>query len=118
MITSELRDGIVWLTVVGRLTVEDVKREAGKWLPQKDTFIGYITDLRMITGSPSVSDRKKLEEWRKQNKSGKPHAMLGPDNLVASIVKAYIRITSAKDTRYFTDVEEAIAWVKSFDQQK
>jgi hypothetical protein len=117
MITSELRDGIVWLTVVGRLTVEDVKREAGKWLPQKDTFSGYITDLRMMTGSPSMVERERLEAWRKQNKSGKPHAMLGPDTLVASMVKAYIHFTKAKDTRYFTDVEEAIAWVKGFDQQ-
>jgi hypothetical protein len=118
MITSELRDGIVWLTVVGRLTTQDVMREAGKWLPQKDTFSGFITDLRMMTGGPSMFEREKLEAWRKQNKSGKPHAMLGPDTLIASIVKAYIRVTSAKDTRYFTDVEEAIAWVKSFDQQE
>jgi hypothetical protein len=117
MIKSELKDGIVWLTVVGKLTAEDVKREAGKWLPQKDTFSGYITDLRMLTSSPSIFEREKLEEWRKQNESGKPHAMLGTDNVMASIIKAYIRITGAKDTRYFTDVEEAIAWVKSFDQQ-
>jgi hypothetical protein len=118
MITSELRDGIVWLTVVGRLTTQDVMREAGKWLSQKDTFSGFITDLRMMTGAPSMVEREKLEAWRKQNKSGKPHAMLGPDTLIASIVKAYIRVTSAKDTRYFSDVEEAIAWVKSFDQQE
>jgi hypothetical protein len=118
LITSELKDGIVWLNVVGKLTVQDVMREAGKWLPQKDTFSGYITDLRKITGSPSTSERKKLEQWRKQNKSGKPHAMLGRDNFMGVIIQAYIRITNAKDTHYFTDAEKAIAWVKSFDQQQ
>ena len=118
MITSELRDGIVWLTVVGKLTTQDVKREAGKWLSQKDTFSGFITDLRMVTGTPSIFEREKLEKWRKQNKSGKPHATLGPHSVVGSIVKAYIRVTNAKDTRYFTDAEEAIAWIKSFDQQE
>jgi hypothetical protein len=106
----------VWLVVVGKLTVQDVMHEAGKWLPQKDTFNGFITDLRKVTGGPSMPEKKKLEEWRKQNRSGKPHAFLGMDNVMALIIRLYIRSTQAKDTRYFTDVEEAVDWVKSYNQ--
>ena len=114
MVTSELKDGIVWLTVEGEMAFEDVKREAGKWLLQKDTFSGYITDLRKLESIPSTSEQRKLEEWRKQNESGKPHAMLGQTNALGVLIQIYIRLTKAADTRYFMNPEAAIAWVKNF----
>ncbi len=80
MITSELRDGIVWLTVNGEMAAQEMMIEAGKWLPQKGSFSGFITDIREMTTIPSTSEQKKLEAWRKQNKSGKPHALLGRTN--------------------------------------
>ena len=117
MVTSELKDGIVWLTVKGEMVSQDVTREAGKWLSQKDAFSGFITDLRKMTSIPSTNEQKKLEEWRKQNKSGKPHAMLGRTNALGVLVQIYVRLTKAEDTRYFMNPEAAITWVKSFGQR-
>ncbi len=117
MVTSELKDGIVWLTVEGELVSQDVMREAGQWLSQKDAFSGFITDLCEMTSIPSTTEQKKLEEWRKQNESGKPHALLGRTNALGALIKIYIRFTKAEDTRYFMKPEAAIAWVKGFGQR-
>ena len=116
MVTSELKDGIVWVTIEERMITEDVKREVGKWLLQKDTFNGFITDLRAMTIIPSLVEQKEMEEWRRQNKSGKPHALLGQTNALGALIQIYIRLTKAKDTRYFMNPEAAIAWVKNFGQ--
>ena len=116
MVTSELRDGIVWLTIEDKMVLEDVKQELGKWLSQKETFSGFITDLRRMKIIPSLVEQKEMEAWRKQNKSGKPHALLGQTNVLGALIQIYIRLTKAKDTRYFMNPEAAIAWVKSFGQ--
>ena len=89
MITSELKDGVVWLTAEGKLEAEEVQREVGKWLAQKDTFSGFITDLRGLTTIPSMEEQKRLEAWREQNKSGKPHALLGRTNALGVLVTIY-----------------------------
>ena len=99
MVTSELRDGVVWLIVDGDMPSQAVMREAGKWLSQKETFSGFITDLRRMTSIPSRDEQKKLEEWRKQNKSGKPHALLGRISMLGALVTIFIRMTKAKDTK-------------------
>ena len=117
MITSELKDGVVWLTVEGELTSQDVAREVGRWLPQKDTISGFITDLRLMTSVPSTEVQKELEEWRKQNRTGKPHAMLGRTNALSVLVTIYMRLTQAQDTRYFMNPEAAVDWVKSHDRE-
>ncbi len=109
MVTSELKDGIVWLTVEGELTANAVKREASKWLSQKDAFSGFIADLCEMTSIPSTLEQKELEEWRKRNKSGKPHALLGRTNALGVLIKIYVRFTKAEDTRYFMNPEAAIA---------
>lgn len=116
MVTSELKDGIVWLTIEEEMVSEDVKREAGKWLSQKETFSGFITDLRAMMTIPSLAEQREMEEWRKQNKSGKPHALLGQTNALGALIQIYVRLTKANDTRYFMDPEAAIAWVKNFGQ--
>lgn len=116
MVTSELQDGIVWLTIEEEMVPEDVKREAGKWLLQKETFSGFITDLRTMTTIPSLAEQKEMEEWRRQNRSGKPHALLGQTNALGALIQIYIRLTKAKETRYFMNPEAAAAWVKSFGQ--
>jgi len=114
MIASELKDGIVWLTIEGELEAEEVQREAGKWLAQKDTFSGFITDLRELIAIPSMEEQKRLEAWREQNKSGKPHAILGRTNAMSVLITIYVRLTKARDTRYFMNPEAAIDWVKNF----
>lgn len=117
MVTSELNDGIVWLTVEGELISQDIITEVSKWLLQKDSFSGFITDIRSMESIPSTEEQKKLEEWRQQNKSGKPHAILGRTNAESVLVQIFIRLTKAADTRYFMKPESAIAWVKNFDRR-
>ena len=117
MVTSELKDGVVWLTVEGELTAQDVMHEAGKWLSQKDAFSGFITDLREMTSPPSADEQKKLAEWRRQNSPGIPHAMLGRTNAMGVLLQIYTRVTNTTALRYFMDPEAAIAWVKRSDQQ-
>jgi len=117
MVKSELRDGIVWVTIEGELVSQDTMREIGKWLSQREAFSGFITDLRPMTSIPSTEEQKRLEAWRKQNKSGKPHALLGQTNALGALIQIYIRLTRAEDTRYFMSPERAIAWVRGFDQR-
>ncbi len=99
------------------MTFEDVKRETSRWLAQKDTVSGFITDLRKMESIPSTGEQKQLEEWRKQNESGKPHAMLGRTNALGALITIYIRFTKARDTRYFMNPDTAIAWVKNFGRR-
>ena len=117
MITSELRDGVVWLVVEGEMSAAEVFNEAGKWLSQPDDFYGFISDLRKMTKIPSAEEQKRLEEWRESNESGKPHAMLGRTNALGVLVKMYINLTKARSTRYFLNPEAAVSWVRSFDQK-
>ena len=116
MITSELKDGIVWLTIEGEMISQDVITEVSKWLLQKNTFSGFITDIRNMDSIPSGEEQKKLEAWRQHNKSGKPHAILGRTNAESVLVQIFIRLTKAADTRYFMRLESAITWVKNFDR--
>ena len=70
-----------------------------------------------VVMTPSAEEQKKLEEWRKRNRTGKPHALLGQTNALGVLAQIYVRLTKAEDTRYFMDPERAIAWVKGFDQR-
>ena len=116
MVTSELRDGIVWIIVEGQMTSQDIISEANKWRSQTDALSGFITDLRQMTSFPS-DEQKKLAEWSKQNSPGRPHAMLGRTNAMGVMLQIYTRVTNTKASRYFMDPEAAIAWVKRSGQQ-
>jgi hypothetical protein len=113
MVTSELKDNIVWLYFEGALNAEEAMAEISQWLPIKDTFDGFISDIRKMTDQPAA-DQKKLEEWRKANGSEKPNAILAKDNIMAVLARVYIRFTRAESTRYFTDAETAKAWIREF----
>ena len=117
MVTSELRDGIVWIIVEGQMTSQDIISEANKWRSQTDALSGFITDLRQMTSVPSPDEQKILAEWRKRNSPDKPHAMLGRTNAMGMMLQIYTRVTNTKALQYFMDPEAAIAWVKRFDQQ-
>jgi hypothetical protein len=116
MVTSELQDGVVWITVEREWDGEGFKREAARWLSQGEPFSGFISDLREMKAIPSIAEQQELEEWRKENKSGRPHAMLGRTNALGALIQIYIRLTKANDTRYFMSPDAAVAWVKGFDQ--
>ena len=69
-----------------------------------------------MTSIPSTEEQKKLEEWRKRNQTGKPHALLGQTNALGVLAQIYVRLTKAEDTRYFMNPGKAIAWVKGFGE--
>ena len=117
MVTSELRDGIVWIIVEGQMTSQDIISEANKWRSQTDALSGFITDLRQMTSVPSTDEQKILTEWRRQNSPGRPHAMLGRTSAMGVLLQIYTRLTNAEALRYFMDPEAAIAWVKKSGQQ-
>lgn len=112
MITSQLRDGVVWLTVDGELLAKDMIAETNQWLLRKGEFAGFISDVRKMTACKSA-EKLKLEEERKRNKSGKPNAILIKDDAMSAVVKIYMRLTGAEQTRYFTSEREAVAWLKN-----
>ncbi len=115
MVATELVDEIVWIIVKGELTARDITRQVGPWLAKKDSFRGFITDLRQMTPIPSPTEQKNMEDWRQQNRSGKPHALLGRTNALGALTRLYVTFTKAKDTRYFLKPEAAIAWIMDFD---
>jgi hypothetical protein len=69
MVTSELKDGIVWLIIEEKMVLEDVKQEVGKWLSQKETFSGFITD-------GGVAQAKQLRQASRS---------IGPDQRAGSV---------------------------------
>ncbi|MBN2414535.1 hypothetical protein JXO52_01770 [bacterium] len=113
MITSKLEDGVVWFIIDGDLRADEMVPETDKWLTRLDEYAGYITDIRKMGRAPAI-EKKKMEERRQQNNTGKPNAILGRDDAMAILAKIYVHFTGARDTRYFTDPEEAKKWLKSF----
>ena len=117
MVTSELRDGIVWIIVEGQMTPQDIISEANKWRSQTDALNGFITDLRQMTSIPSPNEQQILAEWRRENSPGIPHAMLGRTNAMGAMLQIFTRLMNTEAFRYFMDPEAAIAWVKKSGQQ-
>lgn len=113
MITSKLEDGVVWFIIDGDLRADDMIPETEKWLTRGDEYAGYITDIRRMGKAPAI-EKKRMEEQRQRNNSGKPNAILGRDDAMGILAKIYVNFTGAKDTRYFTDPDLAKQWLKSF----
>ena len=112
MITSRLEDGIVWFTIDGELKANEMIPETEKWLSRRNEYCGYISDVRKMT-TASALDKKLIEEQRKSNNTGKPNAILLKNGAMAIIAKVYINFTKAENTKYFTNPEKAIEWLKS-----
>jgi hypothetical protein len=115
MVKVELVDNIQILTIKGELNADEVLKEAEKLSTYRTSIIGQITDIREMTAQP-IADQKKLEMARKAQPHQVPNAILGKDNAMSSLVRIFINFTKAGDTKYFTDLEEAKAWIKSFHQ--
>jgi hypothetical protein len=115
MATVEIVDKILIVTIIGEMNAEEVLKEAEESTDQSIPIIGQITDIRQMTAQP-VAEQKKLEEARKALPYQVPHALLGKDSAISALVKVYVNYTKASDTRYFTDFEEAKAWIKSFQK--
>jgi len=112
MVTSRLEDRVVWMVVEGPLLADEFIAETDKWLSRLDEYEGYITDVRKMTTSTAL-DKKRIEDRRKQNQTGKASAILVRDDFMGTLAKIYINFTKASDTQIFTDPEKAKAWVQS-----
>jgi hypothetical protein len=86
MITSRLEDGIVWYTIDGELKADELIPETEKWLSRQNEYFGYISDVRKMTKATS-HDKKRIEEQRKLNQTGKPNAILLKNDAMAVIAK-------------------------------
>lgn len=110
MVTSKLEDRVVWMIVEGPLLADEFIGETDQWLSRLDAYDGYITDVRKMTTSTAL-DKKRIEDRRKQNNTGKASAILVKDNFMGTLAKIYINFTSASDTQIFTDPDKAMAWI-------
>jgi hypothetical protein len=116
MVVSWLDHEIVWLRIEGNLRADEIVNETLKWLNTRpNDYVGYIIDVRKMTGR-SPLEEQKMEEAAKRTNSGKVRAVLGKDEAFSMIVKIYIRFTKAEGVRYFTDENVARAWVLSHKQ--
>jgi hypothetical protein len=113
MVKSWLDGDIVWVEINGEFIADEIVAETTKWLVKPEAYIGYMTDIRQMT-KQTVYEQKKAEDQAKKNKSGKPRAVLGKDSATAALVNIYIRFTRAEGIRYFTQVDEAKAWLKTY----
>jgi hypothetical protein len=110
MITSKLENRVVWMTVEGPLLADEFIAETEQWLSRLKEYDGYITDVRKMTTSTAL-DKKRIEDRRQQNKTGKASAILVKDDFMGTLAKIYINFTKASDTQIFTDPEKAKAWI-------
>ena len=117
MVTSKLKDRVVWMIVEGKLLADEFIPEAEQWLSRLDEYDGYCTDVRKMTTSTAV-DKKRIEERRKQNATGKASAILVKDSFWWTLAKIYINFTQASDTQIFTDPEKAKAWIQGYRNRK
>jgi hypothetical protein len=112
MVSSELKDRVVWMIVDGPLLADEFIRETDKWISRPDEYDGYITDVRKMTTASAV-DKKRIEERRQQNKTGKASAILVRDDFMGTLAKIYIDFTKASDTKIFQDPEKAAIWIRA-----
>ena len=115
MVVSRLEDGIVWYIVDGELKADELIPETKKWLNRLDEYCGIISDVRKMTTAKSI-EKKRIEEQRKLNDTGKPNAILVKNEAMAVVAQIYIKFTKAEATKYFTDPEKAKEWLKNFEK--
>ncbi len=117
MLTSWLDGEIVWLKMDGVFIADELIAETGKWLRERpDDFVGYILDIRAMT-ERNVLEQEKAEQAARKNQSGKVRAVLGKGAALGILVNLHIRVTRAQGVRYFTNEEDAKAWVMSFKKK-
>ena len=113
MVSSRLEDRIVILSVEGELSADQVHAELLNWYGKRmDEFDGYIIDLNQMTKHPALEQRKAAA-YEKKLPSNKPHAIVGKDEKIARLISIFERFTKANLVKYYTNLEEAKAWIVS-----
>ncbi|MRS02651.1 hypothetical protein EG832_05410 [bacterium] len=105
---------IVWIEINGEFLADEMISETKKWMQsQKDSYIGYLVDIRKMTKQSAV-EQKKVEEEAKNHGTRKPRAVLGKDIAMAAIVNIYQRFTGAEGVHFFTDEASAKKWLHEY----
>ena len=113
MVTSQLEDRIVILSVEGELSADDVHAELLHWYETRlNDFDGYIINLNQMTKHPALEQRKAAA-YEKKLPANKLHVIVGKDEKIARLIKIFERFTKADFVKYFTDQQEAKEWIIS-----
>ena len=111
MITAEIKEKIIHITIVGELSYEEFNAVVDPLTKSGQPYVGYLSDGREMTRYRSVKDQLRLAERHKQSDPEKRNAILMAQNGMSAIAKLYLRFTGDVNTRVFTNRKEALAWV-------
>lgn len=114
MITASIKDEIIHINIVDEMAYEDFLKAVNPIFESKRKYIGFVSDGRKMTKARSALDQKRLADHHQKHNPDKPNAILMNPGGAMAIAKIYISFTGAKNTKVFTSVNEAIAWIKSF----
>ena len=113
MVSSRLDDHIVYIDIEGEFKADELLSETDKWISEhNDEFIGYLVDISKVTKHPAMEQRK-AEAGARKVEEHKPRAVVGKDDMSARLISIYVRFTKAERIHYFTNQEEAKAWLLS-----
>lgn len=113
MISAELRKDIIYIIINGDFTYDDFLNAVNPIFASGKKYIGFISDGRNMSEAKPITS-KRLEEHHQTHNPTKPNAILMNNDSKLIIAKIYMRLTNAKNTKIFTDEQEAIKWVESF----
>jgi len=114
MVKAELKDKIIWITIIGDLRYEHFLDAVEPIFKSGEEYIGFISDGRELKGF-SPLDQNLCSNHHKTHNPEKPNAILMKDNpTLLLIAKIYIKFTKAKNSSIFTSEKEAIDWVKNY----
>ena len=113
MVTAELRDGIVFIRITGRLAYDDFLAAVEPILQSGQKYVGFVSDGREMQIFRGVGDQQLLAQHHRTHNADKPNAILVSTSLVL-IANVYLMFAKPPNTRVFTSEEEAIAWIRSF----
>ena len=111
MVTSRLDDRILMLAIEGEFSADEFQAELTSWINTRlDDFDGYIINLNEMTKHPAMEQRKAAA-YEKNLNIDKPHVIVGKDEKIARLLKIFERFTKADVVKYFTNDEDAKAWI-------
>jgi hypothetical protein len=111
MVTTELKGKVLYFTLEGAFSADELNVESGKWHEEhQEKFIGYVLDISHMTSHPALEQRR-AEAFRKKLESNKPTAIIGKGEEGERFTNIYIRFTKAENLKFFHTYEEAEAWI-------
>ena len=111
MVTPELKGKVLYFTLEGAFSADELNAEVGKWYEEHhEKFDGYVLDISAMTTHPALEQRK-AEAFRRNLGNQKPCAVVGKDEDDERFTSIYIRFTKAENMKFFYSNEEAEAWI-------